>query len=52
MTDRLKGCIVVFDRSIRDDDAEKVLPERLTKLTTHAFACHVIFQPLDTARDA
>ena len=25
MTDRLKGCIVVFEREIRDDDAEEIL---------------------------
>ena len=25
MTDRLKGCIVTFDRSIRTDDAEAIL---------------------------
>lgn len=25
MTDRLKGCTVVFDRDIRDDDAKPIL---------------------------
>lgn len=25
MTDRLKGCTVVFDRDIREDDAESLL---------------------------
>ena len=25
MTDRLKGCVVTFERDIREDDAEKVL---------------------------
>ena len=25
MTDRLKGCIVVFDADYRDDDAESIL---------------------------
>lgn len=25
MTDRLKGCVVVFERDIREDDAEAIL---------------------------